>query len=210
MSLAAKSSTLFLASGSTGKLREFRLAGAERGITVKSIPRFAELPPCLEDGKTFEANARKKAVHYSALAAGLVFADDSGICVDALGGAPGVFSARFSGPDATDASNNERLLSELHRAGSGDRTAHYICVIALARDGKPIESFEGRAEGLILDSPKGAGGFGYDPYFFSPPLGKTFAELSPQEKFKVSHRGMAFRRLLDLLAAPDGRLTKSL
>ena len=144
-----------------------------------------------------------------------------------LGGAPGVFSARFAGPDATDDENNRKLLQELRRvetaarssspaslgrpraaqncAGGREpalrRAAHYVCVIALAQRGRILCVTEGRADGVILDEPRGTGGFGYDPYFFYPPLGKTFAELKPEEKFAVSHRGEAFRKLLDLLSA---------
>ncbi len=191
--------TLYLASGNAGKLREFRLAAAARGITVESLPHFSGLPTCAEDGETFAANARKKALHYSALAGGHVFADDSGICVDALGGAPGVYSARYSGPAATDATNNARLLTDLKTSGSQDRSAHYVCVIALAREGKILEMFVGRADGEILESPRGSGGFGYDPYFYFPPLQRTFAELSPQEKYEVSHRGVAFKKLLEFM-----------
>jgi len=140
-----------------------------------------------------------------------VFADDSGISVEALGGAPGVRSARFAAPDADDTQNNLKLLEELRRVEAASelsgqlrtpapsRAAHYICVIALAQRGLILNTVEGRADGLIVDEPRGAGGFGYDPYFFYPPLGKTFAELTPQEKFAVSHRGAAFRRLLDFL-----------
>jgi XTP/dITP diphosphohydrolase len=206
--------TLYLASSNTGKLREFRDAAARRGIEVEALPHFDALPVCIEDGTTFEANACKKVLHYSGNFEGLVFADDSGISVDALGGAPGVYSARFAGPDSTDAQNNARLLADLRlveaelRAGactSGrrhlrfNRAAHYDCVIALADHGRLITTVEGRADGVIIDEPRGAGGFGYDPYFFYPPLGKTFAEISPEEKFAVSHRGAAFRKLLDYL-----------
>jgi XTP/dITP diphosphohydrolase len=205
---------LFLASSNPGKLREFREAAAARGLTVEALPGFAELPVCVEDGATFEENARKKAIHYSRHAPGLVFADDSGICVDALDGAPGVYSARFAGPDATDERNNERLLAEVHRIEARSRAqaanapgphrwlhraAHYICVIALAEAGQVCTVVEGRADGLIIDAPRGTGGFGYDPYFFYPSAGKTFAEITPEEKFAVSHRGAAFRKLLDYL-----------
>lgn len=191
--------TLYLASGNAGKLREFHEAARARGNVVETLPRFGELPSCAEDGASFAENARKKALHYSRFTQGLVFADDSGICVDALGGAPGVFSARFSGPDATDSANNAKLLAELARVGVPDRSAHYACVIALARDGKTLGLFEGRAHGLIIHTPRGTGGFGYDPYFLYPPLGRTFAQLTPEEKFAVSHRGEAFRKLLDFL-----------
>jgi XTP/dITP diphosphohydrolase len=192
-------SPLYLASANPGKLREFRNAAGERGIEVESEPGFDRLPACIEDGRTFEENARKKALHYSLHTEGLVFADDSGISVDALGGAPGVYSARYSGPEATDASNNAKLLAELERAGARNRAAHYVCIIVLARRGAVLGVFEGRANGTIISAPRGTGGFGYDPYFLFPPLGKTFAELSPAEKFAVSHRGEAFRALLDFL-----------
>lgn len=198
---------LFLASANPGKLREFQAAARPHGFEVRTLPGFCQLAPCIEDGETFEANARKKALHYSALTDGLVFADDSGICVDALGGAPGVYSARFAGPTASDEDNNRKLLDEIHRveAGAGHRpastarAAHYICIIALAARGEVIATVEGSAHGMIIDAPRGSGGFGYDPYFFFPPLGKTFAEIPAEQKFEVSHRGEAFRKLLDFL-----------
>lgn len=208
---------LFLASANPGKLREFRAAAAARGIALESVPGIQNLPDCVEDGATFEENARQKALHYSRYVNGPVFADDSGLCVDALGGAPGIHSARFAGPDADDAANNQKLLEELRRvdaAGSGrqsqasgaaGRAAHYICVIALAERGRILTITEGRADGFIIDGPRGTGGFGYDPFFFFPPLGKTFAELSPEEKFAVSHRGEAFRKLLDYLSGVGER-----
>jgi XTP/dITP diphosphohydrolase len=232
-SLITRHSSLFLASSNPGKVREFREAAAVRGVTVETLPGFAELPACIEDGATFEENARKKAIYYSRNSPGLVFADDSGLCVDALGGAPGVYSARFAGPQATDKQNNQKLLAEIHQveagactnrkskvengnsklgvqvsnfdfpvsAASGNRAAHYICVIALAEAGQVLATVEGRADGVIIDEPKGAGGFGYDPYFYYPPLGKTFAEIAAEEKFEVSHRGEAFRKLLDYLCS---------
>jgi XTP/dITP diphosphohydrolase len=225
-------SPLYLASSNPGKLREFGEAAAARGILVKPLPGIESLPACIEDGRTFEENARKKALHYSAYVSGPVFADDSGISVDALQGAPGVLSARFAGPHATDEENNRKLLEELDRVdeelrrsqafieawessrASLDgsvlapaaeyqpirRTAHYVCVIALAQCGRILHLTEGRADGAILDESRGTGGFGYDPCFFYPPLGKTFAELKPEEKFAVSHRGEAFRKLLDFLS----------
>jgi XTP/dITP diphosphohydrolase len=228
-----------LASSNPGKLREFREAAALRGITVEALPGFAKLPVCVENGTTFEENAHKKAIHYSRNSPGWVFADDSGICVEALDGAPGVYSARFAGPEATDQQNNDLLLEKIHRveagarldvplpspfnrnlkfgnrnsmlrsrvsnfefrvsAAPGNRAAHYLCVIALAEAGQVITVVDGRADGVIIDEPRGTGGFGYDPYFFYPPLGKTFAEILPVEKFAVSHRGAAFRKLLDYL-----------
>ncbi|HUI43926.1 MAG TPA: non-canonical purine NTP pyrophosphatase [Terriglobia bacterium] len=195
--------TLWLASTNPGKLREFGGAAQARGVSVRPLAGLDRLPPCIEDGSTFEENAKKKAVYYSELTDGLVFADDSGLSVDALGGGPGVFSARFAGPQATDDENNLRLIAELRRAlGTGGwdgARAHYVCVVALARRGQLLAVTEGQAEGVIHERPRGSGGFGYDPYFFYPPLGRTFAELSPEAKFAVSHRGEAFRKLLDAI-----------
>ena len=208
MPLINPDSPLFLASSNPGKLREFSAAALARGIRVEPLPGFKSFPTCIEDGNSFEENARKKALHYSAFVSGAVFADDSGICVDALGGAPGIFSARFAGPDATDAENNRKLIEELRRIESvhdaesrPNRAAHYVCVVALAQSGRILGVTEGRADGVILDEPRGTEGFGYDPYFYYAPFRKTFAELNPDEKFAVSHRGKAFRQLLDLITA---------
>ena len=215
MSHVTRHLTLFCASSNPGKLREFSEAAALRNVTVQPRPGFDELPACVEDGKTFEENARKKAIHYSQGCAEWVFADDSGICVDALGGAPGIYSARFAGPVATDDENNQKLLADLHQLeaqhahaahddlkyGNLSRAAHYICAIALAQAGRVLTVVEGRVDGVIIDKPRGSSGFGYDPYFFYPPLDKTLAEVNPEEKFAVSHRGAAFRMLLDYLCA---------
>lgn len=191
--------TVYLASTNPGKLREFRLAAESRGIEVELLPGIENLAVCIEDGNTFEENARKKAVYYSQWTDFPVFADDSGLCVDALSSGPGVYSARYAGPEADDEANNQKLLSDLAAVPASKRSAHYECVIALARRGKILAVVEGKAEGLIQNEPKGTGGFGYDPYFFYPPLNRTFAELSVKEKFAVSHRGEAFRKLLDYL-----------
>jgi len=201
---------LYLASTNPGKLKEFREAAQSRGIRVEPVPGIAQLPPCIEDGRTFEENARKKALYYSHQTAGMVFTDDSGICVDALDGAPGIYSARFAGPQASDEENNQKLLSDLRaiepnaskpasEVAPPPRSAHYVCMIALAQRDRILMVTEGRADGVILHAPRGTGGFGYDPLFFFPPLGKTYAELTPQEKFRVSHRGEAFRKLLEYL-----------
>ncbi len=214
-SIVPRELPLYLASSNPGKLREFAAAAALRGVTVELFPGISEIPVCVEDGLTFEANARKKAEYYGALNPGWVFTDDSGICVDLLNGAPGILSARFAGPDANDEQNNRRLLMEIHEAEErnsqvatrdslrADRSAHYVCVIALAKAGRVVTTVEGRADGLIIDEAHGAGGFGYDPYFYFPPLGKTFAEMQTEEKFVVSHRGEAFRKLLDYLCSPQ-------
>ena len=198
------SKVLNLASSNPGKLGEFRQAAVGCGWQVEPVPQMDTLPACIEDGKTFEENARKKAVHYARHCPGLVFADDSGLCVSSLGGAPGVYSARFAGPEATEAGNNEKLLNELTGARGGDRAAYYVCIIAGAREGEAVKTFKGRVEGQILEAPRGDGGFGYDSLFLYEPLRMTFAEISAEEKFAVSHRGQAFRKLLDTLASGWG------
>lgn len=190
---------LYAATGNPGKLKEFSQAAtvARSMLRVLPLPDFDRLPSCEEGGKSFEENARLKAQHYSRQAAGqsLVFADDSGLEVAALGGAPGVYSARYAGPGASDADNNRKLLAALAGAQPEQRGARFVCVIALAQQGKVLATFEGVAEGRILEAPRGAGGFGYDPLFFFPALGHTFAELSPEQKLAHSHRGAAFRKM---------------
>ena len=201
---------LYCATGNPGKLREFQGAA---GPDVE-IRAFGPLD-CPETGATFEANAIQKARCYSrALEAEtgstqLLFCDDSGIEVDALDGAPGVHSARFAGPRATDEANNALLLERLRDVAMERRTARYVCVIALVRGGRVLETFRETAEGVIQDEPAGTGGFGYDPYFRFPPLGCTFAELPPEQKWLHSHRGKAFRAMLKWLEAnpePAARL----
>ena len=154
-----------------------------------------------EDQPTFEANAHKKAEAYSRFALGaIVLADDSGLEVDALQGAPGVRSARYAATsaeeNASDAANNARLLAEMQTVSEDQRQARFVCVIVAARDGRALATFRGEAPGVILRVPRGSGGFGYDPLFYFPQLGKTFAELSAAEKARVSHRGQAFRKFL--------------
>ena len=193
---------VLIATSNAGKLRDFAAAAAEHGIEVGGLPGFASLPPVAEDEPTFEANARKKAEAYSRFAAGaMVLADDSGLEVKALGGAPGVRSARYAASsaeeNASDTANNARLLQELKDVPDDRRQAQFVCVIVVAREGKALASFRGEAQGLILHAPRGSGGFGYDPLFYFPVLGKTFAELSAAEKARVSHRGQAFRKFLE-------------
>jgi len=197
---------VLIATSNPGKLRDFSGAAAQHGITIASLPDFGSLPDVSEDGATFEANARKKAEHYSRFAPGeIVLADDSGLEVDALGGEPGVFSARYAfmgcdvAPDReqADPMNNQLLLRGLEGLPEERRSARFVCLIAAARDGETLATFRGEAPGRILDAPRGSGGFGYDPLFYFPALGKTFAELTPEEKAKVSHRGAAFRKFLE-------------
>jgi XTP/dITP diphosphohydrolase len=196
---------LYLASSNPGKLAEFRALAAtsERSfpIGLQLQPSFDSLPPFEENAPTFAENAAGKALHYSRLREGLVFADDSGLVVPALGGAPGVHSARYAGPEATNSQRIEKLLREMQGKTEGERAAYFVCVIALAEKGRAIAVVTDRSEGEILNEPRGAGGFGYDPVFYFPALKKTFAELSPEEKNHFSHRGKAFRRLLAALSS---------
>ena len=198
---------VLVATSNPGKIRDLIGAAAAHDIEIATLPGFASLATVIEDGLTFEANARKKAEHYSHFSEGeLVIADDSGLEVDALQGAPGVRSARYAAdensPDeesgnSDDEANNNRLLRELHDVPDEFRTGRFVCVIAVARNGHTLGTFHGKAEGLILHARRGAGGFGYDPLFFFPEIEKTFAELTAEEKAKYSHRGSAFRQFLD-------------
>ena len=196
---------VLIATSNAGKLRDFAGAAAPHGIAIAGIPDFASLPLVVEDGQTFEENARKKAEQYSQHAPGeIVLADDSGLEVDALGGAPGVHSARYAADqphladeNTDDEANNARVLRELRKVPPEKRTARFVCVLAAARDGKTLASFRGTAEGVILGAPRGRNGFGYDPRFYFPQIQKTFAELGAEEKAQYSHRGAAFRQFLD-------------
>ena len=196
---------VLIATSNPGKLRDFAGAAQVHGIEIAALPRFASLPTPVEDGKTFEENARKKAEEYSLAAAEeIVVADDSGLEVDALHGAPGVHSARyaadephFADANTDDEANNARVLRELAQVSPEKRTGRFVCVLAAARNGKTLAIFRGTAEGIILDAPRGSNGFGYDPLFYFPQIHKTFAELSPEEKSQYSHRGAALRQFLD-------------
>ena len=195
---------ILIATSNPGKLRDFDGAARPHGIEIAGIPGFSSLPTVVEDGKTFEENARKKAEEYSLAVPGqIVVADDSGLEVDALGGAPGVHSARYAADqphladeNTDDESNNARVLRELRKVPAERRTGRFVCVLAAARDGKTLATFRGTAEGTILDLPRGTNGFGYDPLFYFPQIDKTFAELSAEEKAQYSHRGSAFRQFL--------------
>lgn len=200
---------LFLASSNKGKLGEFyALAATDApGVTdacaeIELLPGFDSLPSFEECAPTFAENAAGKVLHYSRLEEGFVFADDSGLVVPALGGAPGVRSARYAGEHATDAQRIAKLLGELRGKTGAERAAYFVCAIAVAERGRARAIVTARVDGEILEEPEGSGGFGYDPVFYFPPLKKTFAELSPEEKNQCSHRGKAFRRLLAGLSGP--------
>jgi len=182
--------TVYACSSNPGKLREFGLP---------ALPGLKDIPPPEETGDTFEANAAEKAIYYSTFTDEIVLADDSGIEVDALGGAPGVYSARYATPPredrhAQDAANNALLLKNLQ--GQPNRTARFICAIALAQKGKVLHVVRGFVEGHVIESLEGTLGFGYDPLFFYPPFGCTFAEVDGPRKFEVSHRGSALRQAM--------------
>lgn len=196
---------VLIATSNPGKLRDFSGVAEPLGIQIACIPNFSSLPTVIEDGLTFEANARKKANSYSLHDPGeLVLADDSGLEVDALGRAPGVHSARYAAEEphlaeenTDDDANNARLIREIANISPEKRSGRFVCVIAAARDGQTLEVFRGQAEGMILDKPQGLNGFGYDPLFYFPDIGKTFAELTAVEKARYSHRGAAFRKFLE-------------
>lgn len=208
------SERIVVATQNQGKTAEFRHAFAKLGIAVESMADYEGLPDIVEDGSTFADNARIKARIVGDALGIAVLADDSGLCVDALGGAPGVYSARYAGAGATDADNNAKLLAELARIGArvpadelpagvdGLSAGRFVCALALydPATGTFVEA-EGTMDGIIVASPSGDGGFGYDPLLYIPESGRTVAQLSKDEKQRLGHRGRALARLLELLAA---------
>jgi len=196
---------LFLASSNPGKLAEYRALAAAHSdslvVDLELLPDFNVVPAFEENAPTFAENAAGKALHYSRLKDGFVFADDSGLVVPALGGAPGVHSARYAGSQATNSQRIEKLLSEMRGKAGTERAAYFVCAIALAKEGRALAIVTDRVDGEILEAPRGSGGFGYDPVFYFPALGKTFAELPAEEKNQRSHRGKAFRKLLAALSS---------
>jgi XTP/dITP diphosphohydrolase len=196
---------LYLASSNPGKLAEYHALAATSGASVpidlELLWDFDSLPSFEENAPTFAENAAGKALHYSRLRERPVFADDSGLVVPALGGAPGVHSARYAGGDAKNQKKIEKLLSELLGKSGKARAAYFVCAIALAQRGRALAVVTDRVDGEILEAPRGSGGFGYDPVFYFPALKKSFAELSTEEKNQHSHRGKAFRKLLAALGS---------
>jgi XTP/dITP diphosphohydrolase len=194
-----------IATRNQGKMKEFAELFGQKGIRVRSLDDYTDLPPIVEDGATFAENARIKAQIISAHLHVPVFADDSGLCVEALSGEPGVYSARYAGDHATDVQNNEKLLRELEKRSSHDgmllSPATFVCALALI-DTATHETIETEAncKGYIINEPRGTGGFGYDPLFYIPAIGKTMAELNTDEKNNISHRAMAIRQFFDLLS----------
>lgn len=206
---------IYLATTNPGKLRELQEAAQPSGVEVEVLPELSTIPPAVEDGDTFEENARIKAEYYSRHAEGrLVLAEDSGLEVDELQGAPGVYSARYAAilkngsaghENSDDQANNKALIAQLHRLPPGPHAGRYVCVMALARDGTTLATVRGEAEGELIANPRGTGGFGYDPLFYFPQLGKTFAELPLAEKRRHSHRGQAFRRFVDWYTSAEAQ-----
>lgn len=199
---------LLVATTSQGKLRDFRRGAQALAVSIEALPGLENIPAPEEDGATFAANATLKAIYYSRFAPGeLVLADDSGLEVDALSGAPGVRSARFAAdagvtdsPDApvdnTDVWNNMVLLQRMAEVPGKPQTARYHCVLVAARDGEVVHTADGSVEGLILEAPRGTGGFGYDPLFYLPQLDRTMAEIDLETKLGLSHRGRALVALV--------------
>ena len=185
--------TLVLATCNPGKTAEIIDLLKNFPVNIKNLDDFGPIPEVIEDGATFEENAYKKASQTARVLGLPAMADDSGLLVAALDGAPGVLSARYAGPRATDAERCQRLLADMR--GLSDRQAAFECVLSIAVPTGPALTYEARCEGMISLEPAGANGFGYDPVFFFPPLGRTFAQLSMAEKSRVSHRGLALREL---------------
>jgi XTP/dITP diphosphohydrolase len=180
---------MVLATNNKNKVVEFESILKEYKIELKCLADFGALPEAVEDGDTFDENAYKKALHYAKILGLPAIADDSGLVVEALNGEPGVFSARYAGENATDEENRNKLLERM--AGITNREAAFHCVLSIAVPSGPALTYEAHCQGVITESPKGVGGFGYDPLFFYPEMGKTFAEMTPAEKNSVSHRAKA-------------------
>jgi len=196
-----------VATHNAGKVRELSVALEAQGIDVVGFDALEVEPPLIEEtGATFDENARLKAEGFSRVYDLTVLADDSGLEVDALDGDPGVHSARYGGPELDDEGRNRKVLSALAGVEPERRTGRFRCVLALARQGSVLATFEGVIEGRILDAPRGENGFGYDPLFFHPPSGCTTAELTTTEKQRVSHRGRAIAAFLEALRLGDPRL----
>ncbi len=193
MSIPGADPIVVIATKNRGKSAEIKGVLKDFPVLVKDLNDFGPLAEPVEDGATFEENAYKKA-SFTARVLGLpALADDSGLEVQALAGAPGIHSARYAGPGATDSDNNAKLLKAL--SGKANRKARFCCVLSLAVPSGAALTYEASCEGVILDSARGDNGFGYDPLFLYPPMGKTFAEMSTEQKLSVSHRGLALREL---------------
>ena len=186
---------IFLATKNKGKIKDFEKLTEGMNIEVLSILDDIEIPDVVEDGTTFEENSQKKALEISRFIKITTISDDSGLCVDALNGEPGIFSARYAGEDGNDEKNIEKLLENLSDIEKNDRKAHFVSVVSIAFPDGTVKSFRGETQGEILFEKKGNNGFGYDPLFYSYDLGKSFGVATIDEKKSVSHRGRAFEKL---------------
>ncbi|MFC0212649.1 XTP/dITP diphosphatase [Paenibacillus chartarius] len=200
-----ETSTIIVATKNRGKAKEFAAMFAPLGIEVQTLADYPELPDIVEDGDTFAANALIKARAVVDRYGIPALADDSGLCVDALGGAPGVYSARYAGEPSDDSANNAKLIAELRRLGSQAGTdgqqpllsaARFVCALAYVEPGGRVLQAEGACEGYIVADARGLHGFGYDPHFYLPDFGATLAELAPEDKNRISHRAKALRQLI--------------
>ena len=192
---------IVVATGNIGKLQELETMLGPLGVEIKSLADYPDIPEVVEDGETFAENAAKKARVVAGATGEVALADDSGLEVDFLDGAPGVYSARFAGEEKDDRANNEKLMRLLEGVPPEKRGARFRCVVALALPGGRVVTTEGACEGVIVDRPRGEGGFGYDPLFYVPRLGKTFAQLDMSEKNLISHRGKAFDQAREVIAS---------
>jgi XTP/dITP diphosphohydrolase len=194
---------VLLATSNPGKVREYAGLAGDSSIELAPFPNFREVPAFEESAPTFAENAAGKAAYYSRHTSKIVLADDSGLVVPALGGAPGVHSARYAGPDATDAERVQKLLRAMEGKEGPERRARFICVVAMAQRGRALAIVSDFAEGMLTKEPRGTGGFGYDPIFFFEQLGRTYAEATREEKDLHSHRGKAFRKALAVLTGSN-------
>lgn len=201
--------TIALATRNPGKLRELRALLADLPVTLRALDEFPQVPRLPETGDTFAANATSKALTVARLTEHVALADDSGLEIDALGGAPGVASATFLGPGATDADRNAWVLDRLRGVPDGRRAARYRAVVAVATPDGAVRTFEGTCEGRIAAKPRGAEGFGYDPIFFLPAYGRTMAELAPELKNRISHRAAALAAARGYLIALAGGASRA-
>ncbi len=192
---------IVIATSNQNKLKEFKALLKDYAVTILSLKDFPHIPAIVEDGESFYENALKKATTVARHSGELTIADDSGIEVDALGGRPGIYSSRFAGENATDEENNDKLLKELKGVPPDKRGACFKCVLVVTTPEGKTDFVEGECRGVIIDEFKGNYGFGYDPLFLVPEYNKTFSEISPEEKNKISHRSRALHKLLKLL--PD-------
>ncbi len=186
---------IFLATKNKGKIEDFKKLTEDMDIEVVTILDNIDIPDVVEDGDTFEENSVKKALEIAKYTGIVTVSDDSGLCVDYLNGAPGVYSARYSGENATDESNMDKLLEDLKDVKKEDRKAHFVSVVTIAYPDGKHQSFRGEVEGEILFERQGNNGFGYNPIFYSKELGKSFGMATMDERVSVSHRGRAFRKL---------------